>query len=205
MDSATLVERRVAFLDEKLNLTDAQKEEIVGIFQEHGLARADMRAENRREAGQQRSERLRGDTAAMHDAIAAVLTDEQKTVWAELRTTRPDRPAMRPGVAERRPFRSVSLDRGLVQRLVDRLELTEAQQTEIQQLLDQSRQDLREKLAATPNATREQFAAIVQEHALVTDAAVKSKLTTDQIRSYEALKAEQMQRARQMWQGRRAS
>ncbi len=83
------LEARLQFLDEKLNLTPEQEQQIVAIWQraEEKLAAAEGSARPRK----QRKE-LRKAIGATRAEVRAVLTPEQQTIFDELKPARRNKP-----------------------------------------------------------------------------------------------------------------
>lgn len=154
----------------ELELTDAQREQIREIFQEARGQRGERA----------RGERARGERGAMrrqiHERIQAVLTPEQRQRAQELR-------------AERGQQR---LDRR-IERMTERLALTERQQQQVRSIMQNAHMQgriLREQGADDPASAREATRGLRER----TQAAIRSVLNAEQQSQLDEMRARRGER-----------
>ncbi len=202
LDPEQMAERRLQHLDASLDLTDAQEAQIREILvestREMYAAREAARAE-RQGTREGFAARFRAETQATVSAIEAVLTPEQQKSYAEMREQLSGRMEQRRDRVERPrggKFRGARLDgaRRSAAGLTRRLNLTDAQQQQIDTILSSRREEARAWNQAHPDATREERLSFFTEHARGTDAAVEAVLTPEQVEQYRALKSQRQER-----------
>jgi Spy/CpxP family protein refolding chaperone len=183
------VEARLQFLGEKLDLTQAQIEQIRGILQANAGEMRERMAQRRSAADRPRDaqrEQMREHMEQVHSQIEAVLTPEQREAF---RTLWPD--GRRPGPAERGAWGAGRRGGGpMGAGLLQQLNLTDAQQTQLRELWTSQRGAMRAWMEANPNATREQRAAQFELQAERVDAAIQRILTPAQLEEYRSLRDE---------------
>ena len=188
-DPAQRAERYLNFLDEKLDLSDAQEEQIQDVWAEQHEAAQAWREANpdaTREERRAYREKQRSETNA---AIEALLTPEQtepyqslKDEWTERRGDRPDR-------GNRRGQRYDGRQGDRTSGLMERLDLTEAQQTQLKEIRTTYHEAVRAWREAHPDATREEKQAYRAEQRDAMKADVEAVLTPEQVVRLERLKA----------------
>ena len=88
--------RRAAWLEERLELTEAQREEVSAIFGEAREQRAELRAQAR-EQRKARREQSKAIGESTQERLAAVLTEEQSAELSEMREKMNRRAIMKHG------------------------------------------------------------------------------------------------------------
>lgn len=188
-DPAQRIGRHVQFLDERLNLTDAQAEQIRGMLE----ANADSMWANRAERRGRRVAQMQ----QLDEAIEAILTPEQREAYVTLKSGRQGQMKGRRAAFDGRRQGRDGRPGVRFEAMADQLNLTEQQQTQFRQIRDEQREKMRAWMQANPNATREERQAYLQQHFSEVDAAVEAILTPEQMEQYRSLKAEQRARSDQ--------
>jgi len=217
---AERVERRLEHLGDQLDLTDAQEAQIRQILETRARALETRRSEaraTRQQNRQARTEQFRAEAEATDRAIAEVLTPEQQEAYARLKaehrtklrerrdnqrdtqrdTQRDDKRGPRADRGGKRRGERVEQVRHRADALVRRLDLTDAQQDQLRQLLEARRAEARAWHEAHPDAPADEKRAFFEQHARDTDAAIEAILTPEQAEQYRTLKSEQRERFEQ--------
>ena len=214
---ADRIDRRLAVLDEKLELTDEQEAQIKQIWSGHRDALKAWSSQNADASRDERREYFRGRSAEVHAAVQAILTPDQAEKLTALRAERGDRlgsdrrPGARMGGKEdgRRSGRGVRDEgrgmrgdgrgmrddgRGMrgdagmfMNRIADQLELTDAQRTDVQNILESHHAEGSAWRDAHPDATREQMMAYHEGHFAQLKTELGQILTPEQIEQFEKL------------------
>lgn len=92
-------QKQTEMMAEKLELSDAQKAQILAINLENAKKReAEMEARKAEmEARREEMKMMREEMKAQDEAIKEVLTEEQRAKWVELKESQRDRRGRRPG------------------------------------------------------------------------------------------------------------
>lgn len=178
---------RLRQLARQLDLTDAQQTQIQGYLES---ARAQLRAlrDDASLSRDQRIDRAQQIVQQTRDQIRAALTPEQQTKAEELRRQAENRLAARRERIETR----------MLTRLADRLDLTDAQKSQIETFLREQRtqmQAIRDNASLSASQKREQIRSLRQQ----TQDKVRSVLTAQQQAQIDRLR----ERAQDRFRGRR--
>ena len=157
-DPAERLDRRIEQLDQKLDLSDAQETEIRRILEQ-------QMAEARAERGRQ----MRDRWEAADEAVQAILTPEQKEIYAKERGNR--------GMGMRRGGQ------------MEAFNLTSEQREQLQQIREEHRQAMEAWKSAHPNATPEEIQAYRTELQEQGRAALQGVLTPVQLERMDAMKS----------------
>lgn len=174
MDPERHLERRIQMLDRYLELTDPQEDQIRQILTENAEEVAEWRRAHPDATREQRQAFGREQSAAVQEAIKAVLTSEQLQKYEELTTQRRERQVNRPGF-------NVSFLGWNLNRMARYLDLTDAQRTQIQEILNQHRAEIQEWRSQNPEATREAYREFMSARREEFQADVESLLTPEQV------------------------
>lgn len=156
-DPKELLDRRIENMDQKLDLTDPQEAEIRQILEQH-------MSEARADRGRQMQDRW----AAADEAVQAVLTPEQREIYAKLRPE-----------GMRRPGRGN----------MEALNLTDEQREKLQQIREGHRQAMEAWRSAHPDATRDEIQAYRTELQEQGRAALQGVLTPEQLEKMDEMKS----------------
>ena len=187
-------------MDEKLDLSDAQEEQIRAVWTEqHETAKAwrEANPDATREERQAYREEQRSETNA---AIEALLTPEQTEPYQNLNDEwterRGDRLDDRGDRGSRRGQRHDEQRGDRTSGLVERLDLTEAQQAQLKEIRTTYREAAQAWREAHPDATREENQAYRAEQRGAMKEALETVLTPEQVAQLERLKAARGERFR---------
>ena len=166
------IKKRIAYLDDALSLSDEQESAIEKILEYGQQQKKDLRE-------QQKDDR-RAIRTAMQDIekltqqqIQAQLDDEQKNKYAEIKQKRRDQyPEL--------------------QRLTERLQLSEAQVAELTPIFEDGRADF-EETRGRGRGHRREMKKLIEER----DRQIEAVLTEEQKEEYEKLKKERREQIRQ--------
>ncbi|MGI9175691.1 MAG: T9SS type A sorting domain-containing protein [Rhodothermales bacterium] len=207
-DSAQRAERYLNFLDEKLDLSDAQEEQIQSVWDDQREAAQAWREANPDATREERQAYREEQRSEINAATEAILTPEQteqyqslKDEWTERRGDRPnrgDRPDRgdRSDQGNRRGRRHDGRQGDRTSELVERLDLTEAQQAQLKEIRTTYREAAQAWREANPEATREEKQAYRTEQREAMKAAIEAVLTPEQVTELERLQAERGERSR---------
>ena len=187
-DPEERIERRVGFLDERLDLSDAQEVEL---RQALTAQLEEARAWTEAHPDATREERrgfLKEQRQEARTSVAALLTPEQRQELRQLRAE----------VGERRGDRRARRgDRA--EKLAGKLDLTNAQKEQLQALRAERRADVQAWREAHPDATREEKRAFREERRDEAQAALEAILTPEQrqtLAEWKERRAERKERRR---------
>ena len=190
-DPAQRAERHLNFLDENLDLSGTQKEEIRAIWEEQREATQAWREANP-DATRDERQAYREEQRREMNAIEGVLTSEQTEQYQNLK----DRWGERRDRDHRRGRHHDGRRGDRTSGLVERLDLTPAQQAQLKEIRTTYREAAQAWREANPEATREEKKAYRAEQREATKAAIKAVLTPEQVAELERLKAERGERFR---------
>jgi Spy/CpxP family protein refolding chaperone len=157
-DPAERLDRRIEHMDQKLNLSDEQETEIRRILEQHMTG---ARAE--------RGRQMRDRWEAADEAVRAILTPEQKEIYAKERGNR-----------------GMGMQQG---GQMEALNLTSEQREQLQQIREGHRQAMEDWKSAHPDATREEIQAYRTELHEQGRAALQGVLTPEQLEKMDAMKS----------------
>lgn len=211
-DSEQRIERRLNYLDEQLNLTDSQEQQIQGVLEEHAREMQEHFATRQDETQQDQEaqwEYRRAQAEELDRAIAAALTPEQQEKYAALKAERPNR-RERSNRDRGRMMREGDRAERMAQRMerfAKELDLTGEQREQIEQLFKEQHETARSWMESNPNATREERHAYMAERMKEGTASLESVLTEEQQEKLRALREEmeqKMEERREKWGERRS-
>lgn len=194
-DPAQRIERQVERLDEKLNLTDAQEQQIRQALEEHAREMREHLEAARNNKARPDREYLRTQREEMDRAIIAALTPEQQEQYKALKAERPNRgDRNKDRVRNRqRGDRAERMGQG-IERFAKELNLTDAQQEQIKQLYKEQHEAVRSWMESNPNASREDRQAYMAERMKEGTARLESILNEEQMEKLRALREEMQQK-----------
>ena len=173
-----LIDYRIAKLDEKLNLTDEQKNQLKALDTWDKLVQA-------RNARRENPDEARGkmkDVFQEHEQqILSILTPDQKVIFEQMKAER-----RKNAKGKMQRFRQRHAEQRF-QHLVEALHLDESQQAKLQEIFTSLKQDRPDNFQDLSPEERHQ---LMQQRMDELDAQIKSILTPEQIELFEALKAE---------------
>ncbi len=190
-DPAERMDRHLQRLDKVLDLTDAQEAQIREVMAAH---REEARAwhEARPEATREERQVFRTEQhEEMRAALEGILTAEQQKIFAGV--------VMGRFMGEGHRRGGAGHHRGA---FLDRLDLTEAQETQIREIMAAHREEGRAWAAAHPDATREERQAYRQEHAAALKAAIEAVLTPEQREQFRSRQNERGDGMGMHWKGK---
>ena len=195
-DPAQRAERHLNFLDENLDLSGTQKEEIQAIWEEQREAMQAWREANPDATRDERQAYREEQRREMNAAIEGVLTSEQTEQYQNLKDRRTERRGDRPDRGNRRGRHHDGHRGDRTSGLVERLDLTPAQQAQLKEIRTTYREAAQAWREANPEATRDEKKAYRAEQREATKAAIEAVLTPEQVAELERLKAERGERFR---------
>lgn len=196
---ADRVDRRLKALDAKLDLTDEQEARIRQILTTHEEDVQTWTSENDNAAREDRREHFRVRADDLREDIRAILTPEQASRFAAFQPARGDRSrsgaGMRRGQDGRRGKQGMGRKpndrRGgadlSMGRLVEQLELSDAQRMQVKDILEQHREEGSAWRNAHPDATREQKRSHHEDHFEQLKSELSQVLAQDQLLRFEEL------------------
>lgn len=197
-DPEQRVERQVRMMDRHLDLSDSQEAQVKELLlAQHAEGRAWLEANENTSREDKRAYRKQQAEAAQ-SAIASVLTTEQQQKLQENVANRGDKGQFRRG--QGRALRGKARRAGFV----EKLNLTEAQRTQLKEIRTEQREAAKAWMEANPDATREDKRAYRKQQAEAHREVLESVLTSEQKQTLEDAKSQRNRRDRgAMRQGRR--
>lgn len=183
-----LIDLRIAQLDEKLNLSDAQQQQLRALETWDKLVQLRKDRPQGREGRQQFREQRRNLMQEHQENIKNILTPEQQTLFEQMQADR--REKMQNNI---RRFGKQRAQRRFAH-LSKALDLTESQQAQLKEILQKVREERPEDFRDLSPEERHEF---MQSKMAEIDAQIKAILTPEQLAKYEQLKAQRQERRRQ--------
>jgi len=185
-DRPDRLEQRLAYLDEELDLTDQQEQQVRAILTVQREKLRGSMEERRAASREERRTYMSEQRDSMLTELEVILNPDQLERLEELR---PEEGRMLRGRQGRRGPRGRQ-DRIGRNGLSDRLDLTEDQQTQIRGLIQAQREEMSSWREANPDATRDERMAQLREQRDETRSAIRDVLTPEQIERLDELEDE---------------
>ncbi|MFQ5707808.1 MAG: Spy/CpxP family protein refolding chaperone [bacterium] len=175
-----LVEKRVAALREKLDLTEDQVSQVKALIRQEKPRPAISPGENPAEFRKQRRKLAR----EREEQILSLLTPEQQTAYLQMK--KENRAQIKSRVER---FRSKRAQKR-IEHLTAALDLDAAQQAQLKEIFSNVRSSVKAELNGNRGGrSREELRQAMRERISQVDAEIQKTLNAEQLKKYEALKA----------------